>query len=203
MPDADTRVEALSGARVRSSDARTAFALRLGAYIGPAMLGLVAGHGLYAATFGTGRFPLAVASPVENAWFLLLALWIAWVAARDRLAAAGWGALGLVHAVGLLISDARSPWFVGFVAAGYLTFGALLTVSGLRQSLPVRRWVPPPCSRWRCVSHTSAGIMRTPFSAITASCSAERMAVTTSGWIRVHRSAMMCGCRIAPTRGEA
>jgi hypothetical protein len=107
------------------------------------MLGLVSGHGLYAATFGTGRFPLAVVSPVENAWFLLLALWIAWIAARDRLAAAGWGALGLVHAVGLLTSDARSPWFVGFVGAGYLTLGALLTLSGLRQSLPVRRWALP------------------------------------------------------------
>jgi hypothetical protein len=119
-----------------------------GSYIGPIILGLLAGNALYglmsgakAAIWTMPSAPsMSTMSSGLNVLFLLLGGYVAWVVG-DVMARAGWTVFSANYAVRLL-APAHGLFVVHLLTSGQLTFGILLTLAGIRQSPRIPLWIP-------------------------------------------------------------
>lgn len=123
--------------------------MRAGSYLGPIILGSLAGDALYALMSGTKAATISTItsagsmssmSTALNVLFLLLGGYVAWVVG-DTMARAGWAVFSANYAV-LLLAPAHGPFVAHLLTTGQLTFGILLILAGIRLSPKIPLWVP-------------------------------------------------------------
>ena len=122
--------------------------MRAGSYMGPIILGSLAGNildalmsGTNAAIWSMGNAPSMSTMPTAlNVFFLLLGGYVAW-AVGNGMARAGWTVFSANYAAQLL-APAGSPFVAQLLMTGQLTFGILLALAGIRQSPKIPLWIP-------------------------------------------------------------